>query len=382
MELIYLDNAATSFPKPEMVYQAVDYYNRYIGGNPGRGSNQSTVKAGSVLLEAREAVAKLFNIGDSLQIAFTYNITDALNMGINGLLKPGDHVISTSMEHNSVARPLYALEQQGIKWTKVKCAPDGTLDSNDVRKAIQANTRLICMLHASNLTGTIMPIAEVGKIARDNGIVFMVDAAQSAGVLPIDVVEQNIDILTFTGHKSLFGPQGTGGIYLRPGINIKPSRYGGTGSLSESLEQPEVMPDLLESGTLNTLGIAGLFAGVNYITDTGIENIKAHSQKQTDLLLAGLKEIKGVEIYGPRDSNRQTSVIALNIKDRDCGEVASLLDYEYGVITRSGLHCAPLAHQTIGTFELGTLRISPGHFTTLEQIEYVIKAIYEVARRV
>lgn len=375
-----MDNAATSYPKPESVYQAVDYYNRYIGGNPGRGSNQNTIRAGSVLLEAREALAKLFNIEDSLQIAFTYNITDALNIGLKGILKPGDHVITTSMEHNSVARPLYFLEKQGVEWTKVMCAPDGSLDPGDINQAIKPNTRLICMLHASNLTGTIMPIAEVGRIAEENGILFMVDTAQSAGVLPIDVVEQKIDILTFTGHKGLFGPQGTGGIYLNPDIIINPIRQGGTGSLSEHLEHPEIMPDLLESGTLNTPGIAGLLAGVNFILETGLNAINKHEQELTEMLLSGLKEIKGIRIYGPQDSRKQTAVIALNISDMDCGDVSTILDYEYGIVTRSGLHCAPLAHQTLGTLEQGALRLSPGFFTTHEEIEYVIKAIHSIAK--
>ncbi len=380
MKLTYMDNAATSFPKPESVYQAVDYFNRHLGGNPGRGSNQQTIKAGSVLLEAREALSALFNIEDSLQIAFTSNITDAINMGLKGILNPGDHVITTSMEHNSVARPLFFLESQGVKWTKVACASDGSLNPDEVRKAIQPNTRLLCMLHASNLTGTIMPIAEAGKLARDNGVLFMVDTAQSAGVLPIDVKAQNIDILTFTGHKGLLGPQGTGGIYIKPYVPIKPSRQGGTGSLSEYLEHPDIMPDLLESGTPNTPGIAGLLAGVTFILETGLQVINAKEQKLTDLLLDGLQEISGVEIYGPQDSSRQTAVIAMNITGRDCGDVSAILDYEYGIITRSGLHCSPLAHQTIGTLEQGAVRLSPGYFTTPEQVEYVIKAIYDIVR--
>lgn len=380
MNFTYMDNAATSYPKPETVYQAVDYFNRYMGGNPGRGSNQQTIKAGSVLLEAREALAKLFNIEDSLQIAFTHNITDALNIGLKGILKPGDHIITTSMEHNSVARPLFYLEKQGVEWTKVTCAPDGSLDPDKVRKAIQPNTKVICMLHASNLTGTIMPVTEVGKLARANEIIYMVDSAQSAGVLPIDVVEQHIDILTFTGHKGLFGPQGTGGIYIRPNIIINPIKQGGTGSLSEYLEHPEIMPDLLESGTPNTPGIAGLLAGVNYIIETGLNVINKHEQELIEMLLNGLGEIKGLDIYGPKDSRKQTAVIALNIADMDCGDVSSILDYDYNIVTRSGLHCTPLAHQTLGTLEKGALRLSPGYFTTPEQIEYVIKAIHTIAR--
>lgn len=382
MDLIYMDNAATSYPKPDIVYQAIDNFNRYIGGNPGRGSNKSTIKAGAVLFEAREALATLFNIEDSQQIAFTLNITDAINIGIKGILEPGDHIITTSMEHNSVARPIFALEKIGVEWTKIDCAKDGSLNLDDLKKSIKPNTRMICMLHASNVTGTIMPILEVGKIARDNGILFMVDTAQSAGVLPIDVVKHNIDILTFTGHKGLLGPQGTGGIYVNPAIKIKPSRQGGTGSLSEYLEHPNLMPDLLESGTPNTPGIAGLLAGVNFILQTGINVINEYEQKLTKLLLEGLTEIKEVELYGPKDISKQTAVVAFNIKEVDCGQVSLLLDYEYNIITRSGLHCSPLAHQTIGTLKQGIVRISPSYFTTMEEIEYTIKAIHNIAKGV
>lgn len=381
MDTIYMDNAATTYPKPDSVYQAVDYFNRFLGANPGRGSNQQTLKAGSVLLEAREKLASLFNIGESSQIAFTLNITDALNIGLRGILKPGDHVITTSMEHNAVARPVFSLSKQGVEWTAVDCGSDGTLDPEDIRKAVKPNTKMICMLHASNLTGTIMPIAEVGRIAREHGIIFMIDTAQTAGVLPIDVEAYNIDILTFTGHKGLLGPQGTGGIYVRQGIDIKPLREGGTGSLSEYLEQPEVMPDLLESGTPNTPGIAGLLAGVKFIMDTGLDNIRKHEQRLMDILINGLKEIPDVELYGPLDVEKQTAVLAFNIKDMDCGDVALSLDYEYGIVTRSGLHCAPLAHKTIGTFEIGACRLSPGYFTSEEEIEKVVKAIYEIVRR-
>jgi len=376
-----VDNAATTYPKPECVYSAADRFNRYMGGNPGRGSHKKTLKASSVILEAREALAELFNIEDSLRIAFTCNITEALNIGLKGILNPGDHVITTSMEHNAVARPLFVLSQQGVEWTKVKCAPDGSLDVRDIKKSIRPNTRMICMLHASNLTGTITPVAEVGKIARENNVLFMLDSAQTAGVLPIDVKEQFIDILCFTGHKGLLGPQGTGGIYVRPGIEIKPLKEGGTGSLSERLEQPVFMPDLLESGTPNTPGIAGLLAGVRYILDTGTERIRAHEQQLTSLLIKGLQEIKDVTVYGPRDSRNQVAVVAFNIEGMDCGDVSMRLEHEYGIITRSGLHCTPLAHSTIGTLEKGACRLSPGFFTSQDDIERVIKAIYNIANR-
>ncbi|MGI5921863.1 MAG: aminotransferase class V-fold PLP-dependent enzyme [Syntrophomonadaceae bacterium] len=381
MKTIYLDNAATSYPKPEEVYRAVDNFNRNLGGNPGRGSNQQTLQAGAIILKAREALARLFNINDSLRIAFTLNITEALNTGLKGILKPGDHVVTTSMEHNSVARPLHVLEQQGIEWTRVPCSPDGSLEPEDVRRALKPNTRLICMLHASNVTGTIMPIREIGSIARAYNILFMVDSAQTAGILPIDVVRDNIDVLTFTGHKGLMGPQGTGGIYIGPELVIKPLKEGGTGSLSEFLEQPKTMPDLLESGTANNPGIAGLLAGIEFIQAVGRENIRNHETSLTGQLLQGLKEIKGVTVYGPGDSSVQTAVVAFNIEGIDCGDVCMRLDYEYGIITRSGLHCAPLAHQTMGTLELGTCRLSPGYFTTSDEIDQVLRAIHNIARQ-
>lgn len=378
---IYLDNAATSYPKPEEVYQAVDHFNRFMGGNPGRGTNQTTTQAGSILLEAREALAGLFNIDDCLQIAFTLNITEAINIGLKGILKSGDHVITTSMEHNAVARPLHVLSRQGVEWSTVECSSDGSLDPADIEKAIKPNTRLICMLHASNLTGTIMPLAAVGQIAHDHGLLFMVDSAQSAGVLPLDIKSQNIDILTFTGHKSLLGPQGTGGMYVRPDLEIATLKEGGTGSLSECLEQPQVMPDRMESGTLNTPGLAGLLAGVKFIQKTGMDKIRQHEQQLTAQLLEGLQAIKGVSVYGPRDVERRTAVVPINIQDMDCGELSSRLDYEYGIITRSGLHCSPLAHRTLGTFQLGACRFSPGYFTTAEEIDQVIKAIYDLSRK-
>lgn len=380
METIYMDNAATTYPKPESVYKNVDYFNRYLGGNPGRGSNKATLKAGSILVDTREALAGLFNIEDSSQIAFTSNVTEALNTGLKGILKPGDHVITTSMEHNAAARPLFVLEREGVEWTRVSCSPDGSLDPENIRKAIKPNTRLICMLHASNLIGTILPIAEVGKIARENKIIFMVDTAQTAGVLSLDVAEQNIDILTFTGHKGLLGLQGTGGLYVRPGIEIKPLKEGGTGSLSEHLEHPSLMPDHLESGTLNTPGIVGLLAGVTFIKETGREIIHKHEQKLTDMLITGLREIPGVKIYGPGDSKKQTATVAFNIEDMDCGAISMSLDYEYGIVTRSGLHCAPLAHTTIGTLERGACRLSPGFFSTEDDIKKVIEAVYNIAR--
>lgn len=379
--MIYMDNAATSFPKPESVYTAVDHFNRCLGGNPGRGSHQATLKAGSILLDAREVLSRLFNIKDCEQIAFTANVTESLNIALKGLLRPGDHVISTSMEHNAVARPLYTLSQQGVEWTTVACTADGSLDPEDIRRAIKPNTRMVAMLHASNLTGTIMPIAEVGKICRENNLMFLVDSAQTAGVLPLDVEAQNIDLLAFTGHKGLLGLQGTGGLYVSTGLEISPLKEGGTGSFSEHLQHPGFMPDRLESGTPNTPGIVGLLAGVEFILQTGRENIHRHEQELTEMLLGGLREIKGIKTYGPNDSKRQTAVVAFNIDDVDCGELSMQLDYQYGIVTRSGLHCAPLAHQTIGTLERGSCRLSPGYFTTKEEIETVIRAVHDISKQ-
>ncbi len=381
VEVIYMDNAATSYPKPETVYDAVDSFNRYMGGNPGRGSNRSTLQAGSVIQQTREALAGLFNIKDSLRIAFAQNVTDAINIGLKGILRPGDHVITTSMEHNAVARPLHFLSQQGVEWTAVPCDSEGKLDPEDMRKAIKSNTRMICMLHASNLIGTIMPIEAVGNIARQENVLFMVDCAQTAGVLPIDVEQCNIDLLAFTGHKSLYGLQGTGGLYVRPGLTVNPLKHGGTGSFSEHLQHPVLMPDSLESGTLNTPGLTGLLAGIQFIEATGRESIHRREQVLMERLTEGLSSIKGVSIYGPADLKQRTAVLAMNIEGVDCGELSVSLDYEYGIVIRSGLHCAPLAHQTIGTFESGACRFSPGFFTSEEDIDAVIRAVHDLAVR-
>jgi len=381
VEPIYMDNAATSFPKPECVYDAVDHFNRHLGGSPGRGTHNQTLEAGSILLDARDALAALFNISDGANIAFMLNVTEALNTALKGFLHPGDHVLTTSMEHNAVARPLFALSQKGVEWTTVACSREGILDPADIMAAIRPNTRMICMQHASNLTGTIMPIEEVGAIADQHGIVFLVDSAQTAGVLEIDVDRQNIDLLAFTGHKGLFGPQGTGGLYVRPGIKIEPLKQGGTGSSSEWLEQPDFMPDRLESGTPNTPGIAGLNAAVGYVLATGCHRIRRHEEELTAQLLEGLQSIQRVQVYGGTDSSLRTAVVAFNLEGMDCGELSMRLEHDYGIISRSGLHCAPLAHRTLGTLALGACRLSPGFFNTPEHIEQALRGLYEIARR-
>lgn len=377
---IYLDNAATTWPKPEPVYRVIDNFNRNIGANPGRGSSSKTLQAASVLLDTREALAKLFNVSDISRVVFTRNITEAINTVLKGYLKPGDHVITSSMEHNAVARPLHALGNAGVETTYVICTPDGSLDPADLEKNWKENTQMVCLNAVSNVTGTIQPLKEVGEICRERGAVFLVDSAQGAGSIPLDVLEQNIDVLSFTGHKGLFGPQGTGGFYLRPGLEIRPLIEGGTGSLSAETWQPDFLPDKFESGTPNTPGIAGLGAGVDFIQKTGLTAIRQHEKILTEMMIDGLQDIPGVTIYGPADSSRQISVLSFNLAGLECGEVSFLLENNFGIITRSGMHCAPLAHKTIGTFNQGTCRVSSSYFTTREEIEIFLEAIFKISR--
>lgn len=381
MERIYLDNAATSWPKPQAVYEAIDNFNRNIGGNPGRGTNSFSLSSASMVLETRELLAQLFNISDPLRIAFTLNITEALNVAIKGSLLPGDHLIISSMEHNAVVRPAFALAENGLEITVIPCSPEGLFDTQTFVKAIKINTKMVGLLQASNVTGTIQPIEEVGKICREHGILFLVDAAQSAGVLPIDVHHQHIDILAFTGHKGLLGPQGTGGIYVGPGIAVKPLKEGGTGSQSQDTNQPQFMPDCLESGTLNTPGIIGLGAGVRFILDQGVDAIRLHEKKLMEVLWNGLMNITGVKMYGPTSLQDRTAIISFTIGDMDSTEVGFLLESEFGIVTRAGLHCTPLAHQTIGTIQQGTCRLSPGFFNTEQEMDAVIRAIATIANR-
>ncbi len=377
---IYLDNAATTWPKPETVYRVIDNFNRNIGANPGRGSNSKTLEAASVLLDTREALAKLFNVSDISRVVFTKNITEAINTVLKGYLKPGDHVITSSMEHNAVARPLHILGNAGVEVTYVICAPDGSLYPSDLERNWKKNTRMVCLNAVSNVTGTIQPLKDIGKICRERGAVFLVDSAQSAGNIPMDVLEQNIDVLAFTGHKGLFGPQGTGGFYIRPGLEISPLIEGGTGSLSSETWQPDFLPDKFESGTPNTPGIAGLGAGVDFIQKTGLAVIRQHEKTLTEMMIDGLKDIPDVTIYGPADRSHQAPVLSFNLAGFECGEVSFFLENNYGIITRSGMHCAPLAHKTIGTFSQGACRVSLSYFTTREEIKIFLEAILKISR--
>lgn len=376
--MIYMDNAATSWPKPESVWESLVECGREKGGNPGRSGHRLAVAAAREVFAAREAVAGLFNARDSSRIAFSWNATSALNTAIQGLLKSGGHVVTSSMEHNSVMRPLHALQKKGlITFTAVACSGRGELDPGDVKRAARTNTSLIVLTHASNVCGTVLPVKEVKRLLPD--IPLLVDAAQTVGALPIDVEDSGIDLLAFSGHKGLMGPMGTGGLYVGPSVNLDPFIQGGTGSRSESFEQPSFLPDALESGTLNVPGLCGLRAGVEFIRKTGIEAIRDRERAMTRLLVDGLSGNRKVRMYGTGDPDSRTAVVSVTIKGRDSGEVALMLDRDFGVASRAGLHCAPAAHQTIGTFPGGTVRLSMGFFTTDEDIRATVRALNEIA---
>ena len=382
-EIIYFDNAATSWPKPQETIDAIGDFNTHVGANPGRSGHSLSIAAGRILLDAREAIAELFGIEEMLRIIFTRNATEALNIVISGLISPGDHIITTSMEHNSVMRPLRARQAVGTEVSIVQCTRTGELDPHDIIEALRTNTRAIIMTHASNVTGTIMPISDIGAIARDRGIVFCVDAAQTAGAVPVDIKEMNIDLLAFTGHKSLYGPQGTGGLYIGHGLEkqITPLMMGGTGSRSEFENQPDFLPDKYESGTPNALGIAGLGAGVRFVLETGVESIRNKEIALSGQLMDGLKDIPGIRIYGCNNAQKQTPVVSFTMEGTRPSEAALALDEDFGIMSRPGLHCAPSAHRTIGTFPQGTIRLSPGYFNTAEEIQYTLHAIAQIASR-
>jgi len=380
MDYIYFDNAATSWPKPDVMMQAMVDFNRNIGANPGRSGPRLSIEEARIVFDAREAMATLLNAEGPDTIIFTRNATEALNIVLHGFLRPGDHVITSSMEHNSVMRPLHALLEQGIKLTVVRCSPEGVLDPSDIERAIEKETRLIITTHASNVTGNIMPISEIAMLARARGIVYCVVAAQTAGSLPIDVKRDGIDIMAFTGHKSLYGPQGTGGFYIRPGLEkmVKPTEQGGTGSRSEFEEHPDFMPDRFESGTPNTIGIAGLGAGAKYVLNIGIDAIREKEVSITGRFLDAISSIRGVKIYGGKDPHRRTPVVSFTIEGHMPSEVSYILDREYNIMSRPGLQCAPSAHRTIGSFPEGTVRFSFGIFNTEEQIALAISALEKI----
>ena len=378
--MIYLDNAATTFPKPEAVYDAVMDCMKNYCANPGRSGHKLAMKSAREIYDARENIAKLFNIDNPMNIVFTNNATDSLNLAIKGIVNSGDHIITTSMEHNSVIRPIKALEKLGIENTIVQCDKDGFLDVKDLKKAIKPNTKLIVTTHASNVCGTLIDIKTVSEIAKLHNILYLVDASQTAGVYNIDLKEVYADMLAAPGHKGLLGPQGTGILYIREGLNINILKEGGTGSKSEDLFQPDLFPDKYESGTHNTPGIAGLNEGVKFILKEGINKIKEHEEELCRYMLDRLNEVPNIKIYGTKDANKRASVIAVNIGNMDSGEITFLLDNEYDIATRSGIHCAPLAHKTLGTFEQGAVRFSMGYFNTKEEIDKAIEALKEISK--
>jgi cysteine desulfurase family protein len=375
--MIYLDNAATSFPKPNEVYDEVLSCMKTYAANPGRASHDMALKASSKIIEARESISKLFNISNPLNVVFTSNATEGLNIAIKGLLKRGDHVISTVIEHNSVLRPLNYLSQKGVQVTLLGVDENGYINIKDLKKEIRKKTKAFIINHASNVLGTVQDIATIGQIARVLEITLIVDASQSAGVIPIDIEKNNIDILAFPGHKGLFGPQGTGGLFIRDGINLEEFRLGGTGSNSHSMNQPNFLPDKFESGTLNTPGIAGLCEGIKFIDKTGIEKIQKHEEGLTEHLLTELKKLNHVKIYGPMNHENRSAVVSITIENMDSSQVGYLLNKK-GIAVRTGFHCAPLIHGIIGTNKSGTVRISPGYFNTHDDIESIVKGIIEI----
>jgi cysteine desulfurase/selenocysteine lyase len=381
--VIYFDNAATSWPKPPAVAETMMRYMNEIGANPGRAGHRLAVEAARIVYTARVSVAELFNAADPLHVVFGANATEALNLALNGLLRPGGHVVTSSMEHNSVMRPLRFLEKRGVKLTVVSCSPEGMLDPADLEAAIRADTRMIVLNHASNVTGTLLPIAEIGRIARKHDILLMVDAAQTAGAYPIDVQADAIDLLAFTGHKSLFGPMGTGGLVIGERVDTKqiiPLKRGGTGSRSEYEEQPEFLPDKLESGTLNAIGLAGLTAGIRWVQEKGVRQVRTHELALTALLLEKLALIHGVTIYGPPKASSRVATVSFTINHLQNSEVGLRLDEEYSIMCRVGLHCSPAAHQTIGTFPAGTVRFGLGALNTESEVSVAIEAVASLSK--
>lgn len=381
--VIYFDNAATSWPKPPGVAAAMIHFINEVGANAGRSGHRRAVASSRVVYAAREAVAKLFNAPDSLRVVFGINVTEAINLALLGMLRPGDHVVTTSMEHNAVMRPLRALEAQGVDLTVVPCTTEGCLDPEDIRNAIRPETTLIVVNQASNVVGTVLPVPEVGRIARENDLLLLVDTAQTAGAYPIDMQEDEIDLLAFTGHKSLYGPMGTGGLILGERVDvaqIEPLKCGGTGSRSEKEEQPIFLPDKFESGTQNVVGLAGLEASVQWILDQGVDAIRSHEVLLLEQLISGLEAIDGVTLYGTHDPELQTATVSFTIDGMAPSEIGLRLDETYGILSRVGLHCAPAAHKTIGTFPVGTVRFGLSAFNTEEEIRAGLEAVRALAK--
>jgi cysteine desulfurase family protein len=379
--MIYLDNAATTLVKPKAVESAI-INSLHTAGNPGRGAHKGTLDASRIVYNTREKLAKLFNINNPLSIAFTSNATESLNIAIQGIFASGDHIITTVCEHNSVLRPLYLMEKRGVELSFINADKDGVLYYKDIQKLIKSNTKAIVITHASNLTGNITDLEKISKITKENNLLLIVDAAQTAGAIPIDVEKLGIDILCFTGHKGLLGPQGTGGIYVRNGIDIRPLKVGGSGIKSYQKEHPYEMPTALEAGTLNTHGIAGLGAAIDYIENEKIENIRSKEMSLVKQFLDGITDLtdKGlITTYGNPNLTKRVGIVSLNIGNIDSAQVSDWLYEDYGICTRAGAHCAPLMHKTLGTVNQGAVRFSFSHFNTPDEIATAIKALHDLS---
>lgn len=385
--IIYFDNAATSYPKPESVIEAVTEYLINMGGNPGRSGHEKSIEAGEAVFSAREALAGLFGINNPMRVIFTCNATDALNLAIQGIARPGDHVITTSMEHNSTVRPLTELKKEGrIDLTIVQCSSSGIVDIDDLKRAVRPGTSLMVVNHASNVFGTLQPIGEIGKLCRELGVTLLADCAQSAGIIPLNMTDDNIDLLAYAGHKGLYGPTGTGGLVISDEFDycrIRPLKFGGTGSRSDSIEQPEMLPDRFESGTLNAAGINGLFEGIIYINQVygSVLDIAEHKSMLAEYFIHNAIEMVDDFItYIPVNSIR-TGAVSFNIKGISPSDLTNILAGDYKIMCRQGLHCAPLAHKTVGTFPSGTVRFSFGIFNTKDEVDIAVNALREIGKR-
>ena len=376
--MIYFDNAATTMRKPDRVVQAVTEAMCSLG-NSGRGVHSGALNASRIIYDTRAALAQLFGAESPERIAFTANSTQALNTAIKGVLNPGDHVITTALEHNSVLRPLYEMEDVGVQLTILPADSMGNIRYEDVEKEIRPNTKAIVTTHGSNLTGNLLDISRIGEMASRHGLIYIVDASQTAGVFDIDVQKQHIDILCFTGHKGLLGPQGTGGIYVREGVEIRPLLSGGSGVQTYLRSHPPQMPTALEAGTLNGQGIAGLGAAVGYIQETGLDTIRQKEQELMWSFYTQVREIPGITVYGDFRSRNRCPIVSLNVRDYDSGEVSDALSEHYGIATRPGAHCAPLMHKALGTVEQGAVRFSFSHYNTNEEINIAVSALRELA---
>ncbi len=378
MKKVYVDNSSTAYPKASGVSEAMKGYLNDNGCNVGRGGYASSYAVATEVLDARQKIADLFRINNPQEVVFTPGLTYSLNMLLMGFLRPGDHVITSSMEHNAVMRPLNALAKIGVSHDVVPCDETGTLDASHIAPLINAQTKAVVMLHASNVCGTVLPIKEVSKICREHGIRFVVDAAQTAGVLDIDA--QDIDALAFAGHKGLLGPQGIGGFVINKDFadEVSPLIFGGTGSFSHELEQPECLPDKFEAGTLNIPGIIGLKAALTYIDSAEMSAIHNKEMQLTARFIEQIGELKGVQLIGRSDCKDRVAVVSIDFTNNDNAMVAAALDYDFGIMTRCGLHCSPCAHKTLGTYPNGTVRFSFGHQNTEEEIDYIVQSLYKI----